>query len=103
MFPPGQQPGSSGSKGNQTSIYQSPFAAHPRSNNLASSAKGSAASLLNGMPALPMASQPMNVSFLPYILASDLALAGPGGFQTPTFPVHFSGSFAVTMLTITVA
>jgi hypothetical protein len=63
MFPPAQQPGSSGSKGNQTSIYQSPFAAHPRSNNLGPSAKGSAASLLNGMPALPMASQAMNVRF----------------------------------------
>lgn len=78
MFPPGQQPGSSGSKGNQTSIYQSPFAAHPRSNNLAPGAKGSiAATLLNGMPALPMASQAMNVrSSAPCIPAFKQPKAG---------------------------
>ncbi|CAK0785506.1 hypothetical protein CVIRNUC_008716 [Coccomyxa viridis] len=76
MFPPAQQPGSSGSKGNQTSIYQSPFAAHPRSNNLGPSAKGSAASLLNGMPALPMASQAMNSPSTHTSSKAAISLAG---------------------------
>ena len=59
LFPPpaAQQPGSSGSKGNHSSIYHSPFAAHPRSAGaLPPAAKGSAASL---MPALPTSQAPM--------------------------------------------
>ncbi|CAL5224339.1 g7011 [Coccomyxa viridis] len=62
LFPPpaAQQPGSSGSKGNHSSIYHSPFAAHPRSaGNLPPAAKGSAASL---MPALPTSQAPMSPS-----------------------------------------
>lgn len=94
LFPPpaSQQPGSSGSKGNHSSIYHSPFAAHPRStNNLPPAAKGSAASL---MPALPTSQAPMvGVQ----VLSLPCALGSAGCTELPSI-LHIVGSAHLGLL-----